>query len=192
MPLGLIDALVPLVCLSCSLFLYTKPTPTRKNSKEDRSTRTWRPQSYLLHNEVTHGRLLPKEAENAFTYPTLSLLVSLDALELRRLDLGSRGWVFGYGGRWWRLAGLRSAPYLTPGTGSIRGKLEDVLAGRGYLREGLRDAWMMTMPSFLGFEGINPLTVYFCYDADGALWLTVLEVSTVRCFPNCRLIKMCV
>ncbi|KAK7446978.1 hypothetical protein VKT23_014191 [Stygiomarasmius scandens] len=35
---------------------------------------------------------------------------------------------------------------------------------------------MMTMPSYLGFEGINPLTVYFCYKPGGVLWLVVLEV----------------
>ncbi|KJA17177.1 hypothetical protein HYPSUDRAFT_103313, partial [Hypholoma sublateritium FD-334 SS-4] len=133
-------------------------------------------QGYLLHNEVTHARLLPREAEHAFRYPTLSLLVSLEALERGHLDLGRRGWIFGYGRRWGSLTGLRAAPYLTPGAWSIRGKLEGILAGRGYLRGRLLDAWMMTMPSFLGFEGINPLTVYFCYDKDGAFWLTVLEI----------------
>ncbi|KAJ7702959.1 hypothetical protein B0H14DRAFT_745565 [Mycena olivaceomarginata] len=35
---------------------------------------------------------------------------------------------------------------------------------------------MMTMPSLLGFEGINPLTVYFCYRPGGQIFLAVLEV----------------
>ncbi|CEL61105.1 hypothetical protein RSOLAG1IB_09756 [Rhizoctonia solani AG-1 IB] len=36
---------------------------------------------------------------------------------------------------------------------------------------------MMTMPSFIGFEGINPLTVYFCYEeGKTSVWGMVLEV----------------
>ena len=41
----------------------------------------------------------------------------------------------------------------------------------------LEDSWMLTMPSFLGFEGINPLTVHFCYRVGGVFWVVVLEVS---------------
>ncbi|KAH9984716.1 hypothetical protein BJV77DRAFT_1089086 [Russula vinacea] len=39
------------------------------------------------------------------------------------------------------------------------------------------DAWILTMPSYCGFEGINPLTVYFCYRKDRPqLWVVVLEI----------------
>ncbi|KAJ7756283.1 hypothetical protein B0H16DRAFT_1539245 [Mycena metata] len=133
------------------------------------------PRGYVLENQVTHARLFPVGSTHAFTYPTLSLLLSLNALENHSLDLG-RGWIFGYGGRWARLFGLRPAPYLTENGGSIRQRLEKVLADRGLLGDGLEDAWMMTMPSLLGFEGINPLTVYFCYRPGGEFFLTVLEV----------------
>ncbi|KIM41735.1 hypothetical protein M413DRAFT_10658 [Hebeloma cylindrosporum] len=135
------------------------------------------PQGYLLHNQVTHARLLPVESANAFTYPTVSLLVSLDALEGRKLDLGW-GCVFGYGGLWGRITGLRPNPYLTQQPGSIRSKLEEILMLRGFLsgKRRFQDAWMMTMPSFLGYEGINPLSVYFCYDLEGDFWLTILEI----------------
>ncbi len=63
------------------------------------------PHGYLLHNEVTHARLLPVDSAHAFTYPTIAFLVSLDELERRQLDLG-RGWVFGYGGRWGEAYGV--------------------------------------------------------------------------------------
>ncbi|KAJ6463489.1 hypothetical protein C8R45DRAFT_1025942 [Mycena sanguinolenta] len=132
------------------------------------------PRGYILENQVVHARLLPAGSDHAFTYPTLSLLVSLNALESRSLDLG-HGWIFGYGGRWARLIGLRPAPYLTENGGSIRQRLEKVLLDRGF-GGSLEDAWMMTMPSFLGFEGINPLTVYFCYRPGCQLFLAVLEV----------------
>ncbi|KAJ7730697.1 hypothetical protein DFH07DRAFT_162241 [Mycena maculata] len=133
------------------------------------------PRGYVLENQVTHARLFPVDSTHAFTYPTLSLLLSLNALENHSLDLG-RGWIFGYGGRWARLVGLRPAPYLAENGASIRQRLEKVLSDRGFAEGGLEDAWMMTMPSLLGFEGINPLTVYFCYRPSGHFFLTVLEV----------------
>ncbi|KAL1938918.1 hypothetical protein VTO73DRAFT_11071 [Trametes versicolor] len=173
--------------------------------------------AYILENTVTHARLLPTPATHAFSYPTLALLLSLDALEAGVLDLG-RGWLFGYGGTAWRLTGMRSGAYLLPdapsssdsktngsseshesngGSGnsrrkgnagtSIKAKLAEVLVRQG--KDGARvwawaetgDAWMLTMPSYAGYEGINPLTVYFCYarseeDQDGALEWVVLEI----------------
>lgn len=136
------------------------------------------PQGYILKNRITHLRGLPVSSAHAFRYSTLSFLLNLDALESGKLDLAS-GWVFGYGGRWARILGLRSKPYLdTLSSASIRQKLEDELRKHGMLRhdETFRDAWMMTMPSILGFESINPLTVYFCYK-DTALWTVVFEVG---------------
>ncbi|KAI0776762.1 hypothetical protein BD413DRAFT_610350 [Trametes elegans] len=161
--------------------------------------------AYILENTVTHARRLPAASAHAFAYPTLALLLPLRALERRALDLG-RGWVFGYGGGGAaaRLTGLRSGAYLLPDGAvdcdsrsggaegeserrreagpSLRAKLAAVLEMHG--REGARvrawaaggDAWMLTMPSYVGFEGINPLTVYFCYDAPGALAWVVLEI----------------
>ncbi|KAH9837698.1 uncharacterized protein C8Q71DRAFT_906676 [Rhodofomes roseus] len=136
---------------------------------------------YVLECKVTHRRVLPKESSHGFAYRTLWLLVSLNALESHSLDL-ARGWIFGYGGLLWRLTGLRSSAYLhdSPsggrGTRSIREKLLDLLDGEGLGRHQLGDAWMLTMPSFAGFEGINPLTVYYCYDAQASLFMVVLEV----------------
>jgi hypothetical protein len=141
------------------------------------------PQGYILQNRVTHIRGLPVSSTHAFRYSTLSLLLGLSALESGQLDLAS-GLVFGYGGRWGRLLGLRSHSYLnTFSSSSIRQKLEDQLRIHRRLGddETFEDAWIMTMPSILGFEGINPLTVYFCYK-DQVLWTVVLEV-------NCRFQK---
>ncbi|KAL1745314.1 hypothetical protein HDZ31DRAFT_36670 [Schizophyllum fasciatum] len=135
---------------------------------------------YVLFNSVTHARLLPAESSHTFTYPTISVFVSLNALEAHELDLGPAGLVFSYGRRLGTLVGLRSKPHLGEGDAGIREKLDVLLLERGFLRPEdrlIEDVWMMTMPSFLGFEGINPLTVYFVYAHDsGALWLTVLEI----------------
>lgn len=170
--LSALDASIAALCLSFSCILFR----TRHYWEEPSGLH---PQAYVVQNQVTHARLLPAKSSHAFTYPTLSLLVSLNALENHSLDLG-RGWIFGYGGLWGRIAGIRPKPYLVDGNAgqTIREKLEAVLEKHGVLetRSAIHDAWMMTMPSYLGIEGINPLTVYFCYKPEGSLWLVVLEV----------------
>jgi DUF1365 family protein len=143
----------------------------------------------VLGNSVTHSRYLPKESSHSFTYPTVSLLVSLQHLEENKLDCGAGGWLFGYGSLF-RLCGLRSQPYLThlmakhgqleTSASTIREKLNRVLFDRGWDVREVNDVWFATMPSFLGFEGVNPLSVYYLYkegkDQEKALWLVVLEV----------------
>lgn len=138
-------------------------------------------QGFILENRVTHIRGLPVSSSHAFRYSTVSFLLGLDSLESGRLDLAF-GWLFGYGGRWGRVLGLRSKSYLdTFGSVSIRQKLELELRRHSLLSpdETFQDAWLMTMPSVLGFEGINPLTVYFCYK-NNELWTVVLEVRSHR------------
>ncbi|KAJ7595101.1 hypothetical protein C8J56DRAFT_457064 [Mycena floridula] len=120
---------------------------------------------FILSNRVTHSRFLPSESSHSFVYPTLSLLLDVDALENHRLDLG---WIFAYCRRW-RLTGIRPDPYLTPGSNSLREKLQRILQSEP------EHIWMFTMPSYLGFEGINPLTVYFCYTNE-TLSHVVLEI----------------
>jgi DUF1365 family protein len=135
--------------------------------------------AYILFNQVIHTRLLPSESKHSFSYPTVSLLLSAAALECQSLDLGY-GWIFSYGGTRGRLLGLRSNPYLCADTHekrTIQDKLRTTFVERGYMdiADVLDDFWIMTMPNFVGFEGINPLTVYYCYKSN-KLWVTVLEV----------------
>ncbi|KAF5339607.1 hypothetical protein D9611_011476 [Ephemerocybe angulata] len=143
------------------------------------------PQGYILHASVTHGRYLPVESKHAFTYPALYKLVSLGALESGSLNVGFRSswaWAFGYGNPKRRITSINPGGYLSSGReaekGTILDRLDEIL--RRELRESLSstgfeegleplvdDAWMLTMPSFLGWEGINPLTVYFVYSRRG-------------------------
>lgn len=186
----LLDGFIAIVCILTSLFLYTKSLQSSQYLHHDCQSAIPSLQAYILQSQVTHARLLPHTSAHAFTYPTLSLLVSLNALEAHRLDLG-HGWIFSYGGLWCRLAGLRSDPYLTcmgPPSMSIKDKLELFLSTHGYEKSTLEDAWIMTMPSFLGFEGINPLTVYFCYKPRGQFWLTVLEARIYSIYLSFRLL----
>ncbi|KAG9120587.1 hypothetical protein FRC07_003867 [Ceratobasidium sp. 392] len=171
------DLGIAVFCLGSSAYLYF--LHHRRTSTF--SSRTALPASgYVLTNQVIHARLLPAESKHAFTYPTLSLLLSLSALETGTLNRGWRGVVFGYPGLW-RICGLRPQTYLTDCTGSsgaslltIREKLVQLLKPSDIR---LGEVWMMTMPSFLGFEGINPLTVYFCYEeGQETVWGVILEV----------------
>lgn len=136
-------------------------------------------QAYILTNKVTHARLLPTESAHRFAYQTLSLFIPLNALEKNELDLG-HGWLFKYGSTSLTISGLRAGAYLgrsaNSGPESITDKLRAVLNARGFDAIQLHDAWMQTMPSYFGYEGINPLTVYYCYTVSNKLWLVILEV----------------
>ncbi|KAF8438432.1 hypothetical protein L210DRAFT_3404335 [Boletus edulis BED1] len=147
--------------------------------------------AYVLTNKVTHARLFPVHSKHAFTYPTIALFVSLDALERSALDLPiSFGWgptlgyVFRFGSIWRTLVGLRGDGYLAHQDAnhtsplSIRSKLDRVLFDSGAITapSEIKDVWMMTMPAICAFEGINPLTVYYCYRPSGEVSMIVLEV----------------
>lgn len=148
-------------------------TQPRKKQHHDEPTR-----GYVVHNKVVHSRSLPATAAHTFAYSTVFFLVSLNALEKGSLNLGG-GWLFSYGGRYGRVTGLRSSPYLKAGgvPSGMKERLKQCICDHGFGKEDLEDAWMLTMPSYIGLEGINPLTVYFCYRKGGDPWLVVLEVS---------------
>ncbi|KAG8734496.1 hypothetical protein FRC12_018501 [Ceratobasidium sp. 428] len=162
------------LCLGSSAYLYLL------NHRRTHKPTAPRASGYVLTNQVTHARLLPIESKHAFTYPTLSLLLSLSALESGALNRGWQGLLFGYPGLW-RICGLRPQTYLADFTEfsgasplTIREKLVKLLKPSGVR---LGEVWMMTMPSLMGFEGINPLTVYFCYEKGHKnVWGVVLEV----------------
>ncbi|CUA73027.1 Glutamate-ammonia-ligase adenylyltransferase [Rhizoctonia solani] len=171
------DIGVTTLCLASSAYLYLL-----RHQRNASLISTGSPLSgYILTNQVVHARLLPVESKHAFSYQTMSLLLSVSALENKTLNCGWRGVIFGYPGIWGRMTGLRPQTYLRDQIGSdavvtasIRQKLAELLRSSNMK---LGEVWMMTMPSFLGFEGINPLTVYFCYEKGKAdVWGIILEV----------------
>jgi DUF1365 family protein len=176
-----LDGIVSLSCLGLSYAIYAVsrlPSPLPGNA------RTF-PQAYILRSITSHSRFLPVDSRHAFTYPVLSLLLPLSALESGQLSL-LNGFLFSFGGVHGRILGIRSAGYLYDDNGkepSIRKKLGEALGQFGIELAGeqIDEAWILTMPSYCGFEGINPLTAYFCYRKDSPeLWIVVLEVSVIR------------
>lgn len=131
--------------------------------------------SALLHTYTSHARFLPKPARHAFSYPLLYLGVDIDALEAAQLDLPGR--VITYGGRpATKFLGLRSDNYLEAGQAGLRAKVEMLLKQYEIASEEIGRVWLVTMPSFLGFEGINPLSVWYIYSQDKQLCCVILEV----------------
>ncbi|KAJ3516474.1 hypothetical protein NMY22_g14205 [Coprinellus aureogranulatus] len=145
-------------------------------------------QGYLLHTSVTHARYLPVESKHAFTYPALYVIVSLKKLESNGLDCGYTfwGWAFGYRRCRGRVMAIDPSGYLKSGTKGEKASIFERLAALlqlsfpGQSALDVEDAWMLTMPSCFGWQGINPLTVYFVYtrgsEGENAFSHVVLEV----------------
>jgi len=104
----------------------------------------------------------------------------------KKLNLAFRhGFLFGAGtSSWTKLTNIRPAAYLTDD--GVQGKnlaeqFREFVKLRGLdVNAGdVRDAWLLTRPSYFGFEGINPLSVWFCYSGDHRLNMVLLEVSMI-------------
>lgn len=139
------------------------------------TTTTDRLPSALIPSYTSHARLLPVPSRHTFSYPLIYLGVDIDALETGAVDLPGR--LFRYGGSpRSKILGLRSFNYLTPGSATLRQKLNSLLIEHGFSQKDMVKAWMVSMPSLLGFEGINPLTVWYVYNQDRVLSCIILEV----------------
>ncbi|ORY24229.1 hypothetical protein BCR39DRAFT_595395 [Naematelia encephala] len=138
--------------------------------------------SLLVPAYTTHARLLPITSKHAFSYPLLYLAIDIDSLEGGQIDLPRQ--LLSYGGHpLSKILGIRSDGYLEQGQEGLRRKLVALLVDRGVAKEDIGRVWLVTMPSYLGFEGINPLSVWYVYRAgtsdSGArrsLMCVVLEV----------------
>lgn len=121
--------------------------------------------SLLIPAYTSHARFLPHPARHAFSYPLLYLGVDIDSLEAGSVDIGR---VVKYGGSpSTKILGLRSDGYLEKGPGTLRQKVNSLLEERGAREDEVGRVWLVTIPSFVGFEGINPLSVWFCYKRNG-------------------------
>ena len=117
------------------------------------------PGAALYECRITHTRLAP--LRNVFTYRTYQWLVDLDHLPRP--------------GRFLRLlAGFDSRDHLGDPRRPIRDNLDHFLMSQGVDTGGGR-VMMLANARVLGYV-FNPLTVYWCHSADGALACVVAEV----------------
>ena len=117
------------------------------------------PGAALYECRITHVRTAP--LRNAFTYRSYQWLVDLD--QLPRLGPALR-----------MLAGFSARDPLGDPRQSIRANLDHYLAGHDIDLHGGR-VLMLAHARVLGYV-FNPLTVYWCHDADGTLRCVVAEV----------------
>ncbi|MCF7838373.1 MAG: DUF1365 family protein [Candidatus Marinimicrobia bacterium] len=122
--------------------------------------------SRLYLGEVMHARLSPRR--HRFRYPYYFYVFDLD--ELETLDQELPG--FGYNRR--ARVSLWDQDYLQ-GAGSIRQRLEALLARHGHAHEFARIE-LVTMAR-LWHIAFNPVSFHYCYQADGNLACVVAEVN---------------
>jgi uncharacterized protein len=120
----------------------------------------------LYFGEVMHARLKPMG--HRFSYRVMSLLIDLDRLE----DADRQSPLFGINRA--ALYSFKEADHGERDGSSLRAYTQRCAAERGIDLAGGR-VLLLCYPRLLGYT-FNPLSVYFCYRADGGLALLIYEV----------------
>lgn len=119
----------------------------------------------LYHGHVLHRRLRP--AVHVLRYRVLHLLLDIDRID----ELAQRLRLFSHG-----RFNLFSFHDRDVGDGkALRRHAERLLREAGLAPDGGR-ILLLTMPRMLGYA-FNPLSTWFCHDADGRLRAVIYEVS---------------
>ncbi|MFY9628909.1 MAG: DUF1365 family protein [Methylocystis sp.] len=135
------------------------------------------PRSALYVGMVAHRRLRPKA--HSLSYRIFSFLLDID--ELPQLDKKLR--FFSIGG--FNLFGFRPKDHLSGETDDLRGEIEAILRDAG-MEPDVGAIRLLAMPRILG-HGFNPLSIFFCHHADGALRAILYEVNNTFGQRHCYL-----
>ena len=120
----------------------------------------------LYVGDVMHARLKPMG--HRFSYRVMSLLIDLDRLA----DADRQSALFGVNRA--ALYSFHEADHGKRDGSSLRAYAQHCAAGHGIDLTGGR-VLLLCYPRLLGYT-FNPLSVYFCYRADGELALLIYEV----------------
>ncbi|SHJ25388.1 hypothetical protein SAMN05444159_0098 [Bradyrhizobium lablabi] len=120
----------------------------------------------LYFGEVMHARLKPMG--HRFSYRVMSLLIDLDRLG----EADRQSSLFGVNRA--ALYSFHEADHGKRDGSALRAYVQDCAAERGVDLSGGR-VLLSCYPRLFGFT-FNPLSVYFCYRADGGLALMIYEV----------------
>ena len=123
--------------------------------------------SAIYQGHVVHRRHVP--AEHAFRYPMAQLLLDLDELD----QVFAGRWLWSVGRR--NLAEFRRSDYL--GDASV--PLADAVRDRAEALSGHRPLGPVRLLTHLRYGGLvfNPVSFYYCHDADGSLQCIVAEIT---------------
>lgn len=127
---------------------------------------TARDPAALYFGEVMHARLKPKS--HRFSYRVMSLLIDLD--KLAESDRMSPLFAVNHAG----LYSFHEKDHGLRDGSSLRAYAQACAAAHGIDLIGGR-VLLLCYPRLLGYT-FNPLSVYFCYSADGELVLLIYEV----------------
>ncbi|WP_411288987.1 DUF1365 domain-containing protein [Phenylobacterium sp.] len=122
--------------------------------------------SALYPGIVTHARVKPRS--HGLRYRIFMLLLDLD--ELAALDRGLKLFTLGR----FNLVGFAERAHGDGSARPLKAQVEAQLAQAGIAHGG--PVRMLAMPRILG-SGFNPLTVFFCHDAQGRLSAILYEVN---------------
>lgn len=121
--------------------------------------------SGIFAGKVMHQRLLP--SQHRFIYRAFSICVDLDELDqLQQLR--------GFGVNRFNLLSFYEKDH-SKGTGKLRDQIAELLQQRGFGHACARIE-LLCYPRILGYV-FNPLSVYFCYDAEDQLQVILYEVT---------------
>ncbi len=120
--------------------------------------------SCILRSQVLHQRLRPRL--HSFVYPVFYVRVQLD--ELPRLQSS----LFGFNR--WRPLSLYAKDYGPRDGANLLLWMRQVLANANIACDG--PVYLQTMPRVFGFS-FNPISLWYCYNQDGALRAVLAEVN---------------
>ncbi len=124
-------------------------------------------ESCLYECSVMHRRLAPKRHE--FGYRIFMFWLDLDELA----EVTDRVPLFGFNEP--NLYSLRESDYYSLGGAGLRGTVEEFLRENGEARRPDRIR-MLTLPRVVGYI-FNPVTIFYCYDAGGLAFASVIQVG---------------
>ena len=116
---------------------------------------------------VSHSRLTPKR--HHFTYRVFSMCLDLD--EIDRLDRDLRF----FSRNRWNVMSFHDGDFGAGGVERVDQRARDLLANAGLAACGAHIR-LLCYPRLFGYA-FNPLSVYFCYAADGRLGAIIYEVN---------------
>ncbi len=114
-----------------------------------------------------HRRIAPKQ--HVFVYRIFIFWLDLDELA----EVANRVPIFGFNEP--NLYSLRESDHCSLGGAGLRGTVEAFLRESGEMQRPQRIR-MLTLPRVAGYV-FNPITIFYCYDADGEAFASVIQVG---------------
>jgi len=124
--------------------------------------------SAIYECEVMHHRLTPKK--HHFRYRVFYLWLDLDEVE----GLSEKLRLFSHNAR--NVFSFFDGDHLDESAGSIKSRILHWIATQGQDTSSIASVRMLTFPRVFGYI-FNPVCFYFCYDADGGVMCSVVQVT---------------